>query len=54
MSMAFTNGSVDGAEENGEADVGPVPHVVVVDGGHAEEHEDDRFRRSGQHLGPLL
>ncbi len=52
--MAFTNGSVDGAEENGEADVGPVPDVVVVDGGHAEEHEDDRFRRSGQHLRQLL
>ena len=36
----------DGAEGDGEDDEGPVPLVVVVDGGHAEEHEDDRLGRA--------
>ena len=49
-----TDGSVDGAEENGETDVGPVPHVVVVDGGHAQKHEDNGFWRTGQHFHGVL
>ena len=28
--------------------------MVVVNGGHAQEHEDDRFRRSAQHLHGIL
>ena len=36
----------DAAEGDGEDDKGPVPLVIVVDGGHAEEHEDDRLGRA--------
>ena len=36
----------DCAECDGEDDEGPVPLVVVVDGGHAKEHEDDRLGRT--------
>ena len=36
----------DCAEGDGKDDKGPVPLVVVMDGGHAEEHEDDRLGRA--------
>lgn len=28
--------------------------MIVVNGGHAQKHEDDRFRRSAQHLHRVL
>ena len=51
---AFTNCSVDCAEEDCETNVWPVPDVIVVNGGNAEEHEDDRFRGAAQHLHGVL
>lgn len=44
----------DGAEENRQHDEPNVPLVVVLDGGHAEEHEDDGLRGAGQHLQGVL
>ena len=49
-----TDGSEDGAEENGEEDEGRVPVVLVVDGVDAEEHEDDGLRTAAQHLHCVL
>ncbi len=42
------------AEADGAEDKVPVPLVVVVDGGHAEEHEDDGLGRAAQHLHGVL
>ena len=44
----------DCAEEDGEDDEPPVPVVLVVDGGHAQEHEDHRLGAARQHLHPVL
>ena len=39
----LTYSSEDGAEEDGQDDEPGVPVVVLVDGGDAQEHEDDRL-----------
>ena len=43
-----------GTEDNGEDNKPPVPVVVVVDGRHAEEHEDGRLGAARQHLHGVL
>lgn len=43
-----------GAEEDGEDNEPGVPVVVRFDGRHAEEHENDRLRRTGKHLQRVL
>lgn len=50
----LTQDAVDGAEEDGEDDEGGVPVVGALDGGDAEEHEDDGLRGRGQHLHGVL
>ena len=50
----LTDDPEEGAESDGEEDEGPVPLVVVVDRGHAQEHEDDRLRAGAQHLQSVL
>ena len=50
----LTNNPEEGTKADGKEDKGPVPLVVVVDGGHAEEHEDDGLRARAQHLEAVL
>ena len=44
----------DGTEEDGENNEPPVPVMLVMYCGHAQEHEDDRLRAAGQHLHRVL
>ena len=44
----------DGAEDNGEDGEPPVPDMFIMDGGHAQEHEDDGLGGAGQHLHGVL
>lgn len=48
--QTLTQDSKEATKSNGEDDKGPVPIVVVVNGGHTQEHEDDGFRRAAQHF----
>ncbi len=41
-------------EEDGEYDEPPVPVVLVVNGGHAQEHEDHRLGATRQHFHRVL
>lgn len=49
-----TQGSPDQTEGQGEADEGPVPLVVLPDGGHAHEDEDEGLADAAQHLHEVL
>ena len=42
------------AEEDGQGDKGPVPDMVVVDGGRSHEDKDDGLRADRQHLHGVL
>ena len=50
----LTKSSEDNTEDEAEEDEGRVPHVVVIDGGHAKEHEDDGLTQRCQHLHEVL
>lgn len=45
---------IEDTEEDRQQYKGDVKVVIVIDCGHAQEHEDDRFRRAGQHLQRIL
>lgn len=48
--LALTDGPPDLAEDQREADEGPVPFVVLANGGHAHEDEDEGLADTAQHL----
>ena len=52
--MLITQRPPDQAEGQGEADEGPVPFVVLPDGGHAHEDEDQGLADAAQHLHEIL
>ena len=52
--LCLTDGSPDLAEGQGEADEGPVPLVVLPNGGHAHENEDQGLTDAAQHLHEIL
>ena len=50
----LTDGPPDLAEDQREADKGPVPLVVLSNGGHAHEDEDQGLANAAQHLHEVL
>ena len=50
----LTDGPPDLAEDQGGADKGPVPLVVLSNGGHAHEDEDQGLTDTAQHLHEVL
>ena len=51
---SLTDCSPDLAEEQSEADESPVPLMVLPNGGHAHEDEDEGLAHAAQHLHEVL
>lgn len=52
--VSLTDCSPDLAEEQSEADESPVPLMVLPNGGHAHEDEDQGLTHAAQHLHEVL
>lgn len=52
--VEVTNRSEDWTEKNCQQDEGRVPVVLIIDGIHTQEHEDDRLRAAAQHFHGVL